>query len=213
MSRALVCAAAAAALVSGCAAMRVGNTVRTFRIAYPPPTPVPGPPLPVTVRVMPFGVAIAYQSESFVYRTGPYDIGIDPYNRWITSPAGQITDLLARDLAASHAVQVVLQSPSALPADYELGAHIETLEERDRDGGCAAHLRLRQFFVRVPRRGVREVAQQSDFSVDEPCAPGDPESYVAAMSRAVQKVSEEVRAAIVEVIRSHLAEGRPPTEP
>jgi len=212
MSRALLCAIAAALLLGGCAAVRAGQTVRTYRLSYPPPKPLPPPPLPVTVRVMPFGVAVAYQSEAFVYRTARYDIGVDPYNRWISSPAGMITDLLARDLSGSHAVQVVLQSPSALPADYELGGHIETLEERDQDGGCMAHLRVRAFLVFVPRRGAREVAQQADFSIDEPCTAGDAESFVAAMSRAVQQVSDQVRAAILEAMRAKAAEARPPAQ-
>src|SRR5262249_10839077 len=78
MTRPRLCPIGAALLLGGCAAVRAGQTVRTYRLSYPPPKPLPPPPLPVTVRVMPFGVAVAYQSEAFVYRTARYDIGVDP---------------------------------------------------------------------------------------------------------------------------------------
>ena len=197
--RSLLSASAAVMLVAGCAAMRSAPPVRSFRVAYHPPDPGIAAPLPVTVRVVPFGIAAVYDRESFVYRNGPYDVGVDTYNRWISSPASMITDLLARDLAASHAVEAVLQAPSALSNDYELNGYVETLEERD-DNGCSAHLRLREFLVRVPRHGARQVVQHGDYTGDEPCTLGDPESYVAAMSRAVEQVSEQIRAAILAVI-------------
>jgi ABC-type uncharacterized transport system auxiliary subunit len=197
--RSLLWAIAAVLLVAGCSAMRSAPPARSFRLAYHPPDPGSAAPLPVTVRVVPFGIAAVYNRESFVYRNGLYDVGVDPYNRWLNSPASMITDLLARDLAASRTVEAVLQAPSALPNDYELNGYVETLEERD-DSGCSAHLRLREFLVRVPRHGARQVVQRGDYTGDEPCTLGDPESYAAAMSRAVEQVSEQIRAAILAAI-------------
>ncbi len=190
----------AAAGVAGCAAINSPPAPRTFRLAYLPPTPSTAAPLPVVVRVMPFGVAAPYNREVFVYRTGPYDVGIDYYDRWISNPATMLTDLVARDLAASQSVRAVLQSPSALPSDYELSAQIETFEERDDEDTCAAHLRLRALLVRS-MRGDRSVAMQQNFVVDEPCARGDVDSYVAAMSRATERVSTDVRNALLDAVQ------------
>lgn len=189
-------------LLAGCAAMRAAPPVRTYRLAYQPPQPERSTPLPVTIRVVPFGIASAYDRAAFVYRAGPYDVGVDPYNEWISNPAGMITDLLARDLSASRIVQAVLQGPSALPADYELNGQIETFEERDDDGGCSAHVRVRILLAHSPPRGTRRVVLQQSFAVDEPCTRGDPESYVAAMSRAVQRLSDEIRAVIRAILES-----------
>lgn len=196
-------------LLAGCAALRTAPESRTYRLAYIPPEPTGAPPLPVTVRVMPLGIAAAYDSLSFIYRTGPYDVGVDPYNRWITNPAGMITDLIGRDLAAAKSVRAVLQGPSAVPYDYELSGQIETLEERDEAAACSGHLRLRIVLVRVPPKGSRYVVTQDGITADAPCSPGRPESYVEAMSRAVQQVSDAIRAAVLAAIEADLAKSHP----
>lgn len=186
---------------AGCAAFQSAPAARTFRLAYQPPAASPAPPVPAVVRVMPFGIATAYNREVFIFRTGAYDVGIDYYDRWITSPATMITDLVARDLAASQTVRAVLQSPSALPSDYELSAHIETFEERDEGETCTAHLRMRVLLVRAAHDG-RSVAIQQNFVADEPCTRGDVDSYVAAMSRATDRTSTDIRNALLDAIRS-----------
>ena len=84
--------------LAGCASLRSAPPVRTFRLTYRPPEPSGAAPLPATVRVMPFGIVSAYDSQAFLYRTGPYDVGIDYYNRWVGNPSTMITDLVARDL-------------------------------------------------------------------------------------------------------------------
>jgi ABC-type uncharacterized transport system auxiliary subunit len=200
MRAAWITATAAATLLIGCAALRPAPQVRTFRLAYPAPAAAGLPALPVTVRVVPFGIAAAYDRQAFTYREGDYGVGVDYYNRWLGSPASLITDLVARDLAASGRVQAVLQAPSALPSDYELNGQIETLEEQGDGGGCVAHLRLRIFLVRAPAEGRRHVVLQDDFAADEVCHRGDPSSYAQSMSRAVQQVSDALRTAAVGAI-------------
>jgi len=195
-------AACALLLFAGCAAVRSVPAVRSYRLAYPPPEPARAVPLPVTIRVIPFGIAAAFDQPSFVYRTGPYDVGVDYYNRWVASPASMITDLIARDLVAARDFVAVLQEPSAMPTDYELNGQIGGLEERDEGGTCTAHLSLRAVLVRVPRREPRTVVMQDEFSADESCQRGSPEAFVAAMSRAAQQVSEHLRTAILTAIQN-----------
>jgi ABC-type uncharacterized transport system auxiliary subunit len=190
-------AALALLLLAGCAAMRPAPEMRTYRLAYPPPDPSAATPLPVTVRVMPFGIAAAYDSLAFIYRSGPYDVGTDPYNRWIANPATMIADLIARDMAASKTVRAVLQVASAVPYDYELSGQIETLEERDEGGSCSAMLRVRIALAHVPPRGPRAVVMQDIFSAEPPCTEASAHGYAEAMSRAVQQVSDEIRAAVL----------------
>ncbi len=184
---------------AGCAALSSATPARTFRLTYAPPSPSESPPLAVVVRVMPFTIAATYDRQPFVYRTGPYDVGFDHYNRWLAAPATMITDLIARDLAAAKVVRAVLQSPSALPSDYELSGHVETMEERDEDAGCTGHLRARVLLVRAGREG-RSVVFQDSLVADEPCTRGNAESYVAAMSRATERLSTDIRAALIEAI-------------
>lgn len=190
------------ALLAGCSLIRSTPTppVRTYQLSYPAPTPLPAP-APVTLRVVPFGVAAAYDRPGFVYHDGAYDLGVDSYHRWVVDPGSMLTDVLARDVAAANMVQAVLQAPSALPSDYELNGQIEEFAERDA-GGCTAHLRLRAFLVRVPRTGARTVVVDDIIEVDEPCQAGDPASFAAAMSRAAQRASEALRAQIGSAVGS-----------
>lgn len=184
-------------LLAACATAGPGR-VRTWRLDYAPPeaaaTPAPG-----ALRVAPFGIASMYGGRGFVYREGPYDIGVDPYNQWISEPATMITDLLARDLAAAHTAEAILQGPSAVPARWELTGTIEELEERDTDG-CQAHLRVRAALITVPPGGARRVVFDDVFIADEPCTPGSPDSFVAAMSRATQRVSDAIRTRIGDAV-------------
>ncbi len=184
-------------LLAACATATPGR-VHTWRLTYAPPEPA-GTPAPGALRVAPFGIASMYGGRGFVYRAGPYDIGVDAYNQWIGAPAAMITDLLARDLAEARVVEVVLQSPSALPVRWELTGTIEELEEQAA-GGCAAHLRVRAALIDVPPSGARRVLFDEAFSADEPCTPGDPAAFVAAMSRATQSVSDAIRTRIVAAV-------------
>ncbi len=189
-----------ALLLVGCAAIRSAPAVHTFRLAYPPPEPA-GTPLPVTVRVVPFGIAAAYDHTGFTYRTTEVEAGVDYYNRWIDNPARLITDLIARDLAASHGVAAVLQSPSTVPADYELSGQVEAIEEEDDRDGCTAHVRLRVLVVRAPRDGHRRVLLQDAFSADAACSRGVAQSYAEATSQAVRQVSARVCDAVLEAMQ------------
>ena len=202
-------ALAAALLLAGCSALSPSAPrIRTFRLEYPPPAPS-ATPMPATLRVVPLGIAAIYDRPGFVYREGPYDVAVDNYNWWLGNPAAMITDLLARDLAASRRYQAVLQAPSALPSDYELNGQIEALEERAADG-CTAALRLRVFLVRVPPTGPRTAVFEDVFEADEPCASGDPAAFAAAMSRALQRVSEQLQAALLTAIEHNPPPSPPP---
>lgn len=190
------------ALLVGLAACATAtpSSVRSFRIDYAPPAPA-GTPLPGALRVAPFGVASMYAGRGFVYREGPYAIGVDPYHQWIGPPAAMLTDLLARDLAAARVAEVTLQSPSALPVRYELSGTVEVFEEQDA-GGCQAVLRVRAALLGVPSDGRRRVLFEDLFQADEPCTLGDPDTFAAAMSRATQRVSDAIRTRIVEAGRN-----------
>jgi ABC-type uncharacterized transport system auxiliary subunit len=191
-----VLVAALALVLAACAALSSPPArVRTFRLEYPAPAAVDPSPTAVTLRVTRFTAMVPYDRQGFVYRDGPYDIGVDDYNRWLANPSEMVTDLLARDLAASKAYQAVLVAPSALPVDFELNGQIETLEERG-GNGCTAVLRLRVLLVRVPPKGARRVVLQDVFEAEEPCKSGDPTAFAQAMSRALQRVSDQIQTAV-----------------
>ncbi len=195
---------AAASLLASCSLLTPSvPSLRTFRLDYPAPAPgadtasaqASAQAPAMVLRITPFGIAAAYDQQGFVYRDGEFAVGVDHYHRWIAAPQDLITDLVARDLAAARVVAAVLQGPSGVPAQYELSGQIEALEETP-SGGCTAALRLRALLVRLPDTGPRAVVFEEVFSADEPCIAGDPSSFAAAMSLAVQGVSESLRARV-----------------
>ena len=187
---------AVALLVSACSTFRGAPPVaRSYRITYPPPAPAYDSAPAGVVRVASFSTAPIYDRLGFVYREGPYDVGVDNYNSWITAPAGMIGDLLARDLATARVASAVLQGPSALTPDFEVSGRIEELDELDTNG-CSARLRLRVLLVRVGASGPRQPVFEDVFESEQPCTAGDPSSFVEAMSRAAQEVSAQVVARV-----------------
>lgn len=189
---------AIALLVSACSTFGGAPPVaRTYRLAYPPPAPTYDAPAGV-VRVAPFSTAPAYDRLGFIYRQGPYDVGVDNYNSWITAPSAMISELIARDLGSARVASAVLQGPSALAPDYELGGRVEEIDELDADG-CTAHLRVRVLLARVAASGPRGPVFEEILASDQPCTLGDPTSFAAAMSLAVQEVSERIAARVAGV--------------
>lgn len=200
MRWAAVVVLAGAVALAGCSAMTSPPAVRSFGLDYPPPA-AGGPATDATVRVVRFGIATLYDRLGFVYREPGNAIGVDPYNRWASDPASMVTDVLARDLAASRRYRAVLQQPSALVANYELSGEIETFEERATNG-CAAVLRMRMVLTRLPERGQRVVVYDAVLEAEEPCRPGDPAAFAAAMSRALDRVSTELQAGVAAAVES-----------
>jgi len=186
--------------LGGCAAVRSPPPQRAFVLEYPAPAPV-ARRVDAVLRVLPFGCDAVYDRQGFVYRDGEYEVGVDGYNMWLASPASMVTDLVARDLAAAGLFEAVLAAPSALAADYELSAQIEEFDERA-DSGCSARIRLRALLTQSPPRAARRVVFEETFTADEPCDGRGAEAFVAAMSRAVQRVSLAVEERIGDAART-----------
>lgn len=180
-------------LLIGCASSFAvpAPDIRDYRLSYEPP-PASGTPLPVVLQLARFRTAAIYAREPIVYRNGDYATGTYPYHRWVANPASMIADLLARDFSASHLYRAVQQGASLLIADYELGADIEAIEERVVTGGCSAHLSLRVLLFRT-RVSDDQVMLRETYEADEPCAVSGAEGLVAAMSRALQQISERLQ--------------------
>jgi ABC-type uncharacterized transport system auxiliary subunit len=202
-ARQLATAALVAATIgAGCVTLggdKPAPPIQRFQLSYPAPAAV-SEPLPATVRVIPLRTAAAYDRSDIAVRRGPHRLEFYNYRRWAVHPARMIGDLLARDLAESHAFRAVLQGPSPLTADYVLGGFVEEIEERDDGDGRAAHLRIR--FTLALRTGSAESEPlfQRSYEAIEPT--GDRGDALAdAMSRALATISERMRGDLAAAIR------------
>lgn len=180
------------AALPGCVSLaRPAPPVQEYRLAYTPPAPG-GNTVPVTVRVVPVRIARAYAGSAIVYREDEHRVGEYRYHRWATDPAGMIGELLARDLVSSGRYRAVEYGPSLVPADYEIIAEVEEMEER-LDGGCQARLQMRVLLNRARPRNRQGVVFQRVYDAADPCTAGDAETVVAALSAALARISERLQ--------------------
>lgn len=194
LRRRLVLATITIAATTGCISLRQpAPEVRSYRLDYPPPILGGLRRLPVTLRIAPLSTNAVYDRLAIVYRDDPYSTGSYLADRWGASPGQMVADLLARDFASSGLYRAVQQGPSALVSDYQLGGQIEELEEREVAGICAAHARLRFLLLRTAVGPTPPVLLQTTYDDDEPCDCADVRAFVAAMSRAMARISERLQ--------------------
>lgn len=176
---------------AGCLRMATpAPRVTDYRLDYPPPS-FSAQALPVVLRLSRLGSAAAYDRESIVYREGDHATGTYSYHRWIAPPGRLMADLLSRDIAASGTYRAVQRGLAA--SDYDLGGEIEEFAERVGAGTCSAQLRARFVVVRVRTRSGSPVVLQKSYDAEESCAGTTVDAFVAAMSRAVARVSQALQ--------------------
>lgn len=157
--------------------------------------------LPVVLQLLPLQSAAAAESDRIAYRDGEYRLNFYNYRSWTVRPARMIGDLIQRDLADSQAFRAVVRGPSPLRPDFSLGGVVEEIEERTADG-CTAHLRIRFTLMRQTSAIGAEPVFQREYKAHEPCTEDDVETLVAAMSLALQSISERLRGDIIAAIEA-----------
>lgn len=198
-----MCLVAAALASAGCfPAAAPAPPVHDYRLEYASPM-LGESALPAVVRVIPFGAAAVYDREAIVYRENAYATGTYVYHRWMANPASMVSDLLARDLAASGAYRAV---PRGLVAsDFSLDGELEEIEERMTDAGRGAHLRLRVILQRARGASAEPVVFTAAYEADEACRGETAADFVAAMSRALEQISARLQRDVYGAIAKDLA--------
>lgn len=186
--------------LAGCGGFKSpAPVVEQYRITYAPGA-AQREPLPVAVHVALFDVVDIYNRAAIVYRDGPYEMGTYSAFRWMTTPPRMVTDLLARDFAASGAYEVVARQAVPLIADYELGGIVERMEEVLVRGGCEAHLEVRVLLTRTATGAPTGSLFQRAYAESERCETRDAEGLAAAMSEAMARISAQVQQDVYEAI-------------
>lgn len=180
--------------------------VQSYRLSYDPP-PVAAEPLDVVLRVTPFGVNAVFDRESIVYREDEHRVGTYVHHRWMANPAAMISDLLARDLAASGAYRAV-EKAVLVASDFDLNAEVEAIEEVV-GNSSQAHLQLTAMLVRPSGPRETRIALRKTYAASEPVNGAGGNALVAAMSRALARISAELQADVHSAIRAAAGPGEP----
>jgi ABC-type uncharacterized transport system auxiliary subunit len=177
MRRAPIIVVLALAL-AGCALARATPNVRyyTLAITAAPPTQVAAP-----IRVGTITSDQPYATERMAFRSSPYQLDYYTYHRWAADPRN-----LVRTVARDYFERA---SGTAAGVPFELEGNIRRLEEVDDPSGWRGALALD---VRLARGG--KIVLERAYSESEPAEARRPEAVAAALSRALQRILDQVLA-------------------
>lgn len=182
--------AAVCLLLAACAST---PPLRYFRVDVPLPQPAAGPALPVTLGVARVQAPEPYRQERIIYQASPYRVEYYPHDRWESSPAEMVDQLLFEQCAASGRFQRVVPWRRDA-ADYQLQARLHRLEEWDGPEGWYGLVELEYEVVDGRGRSLlRAIARQRVKAEAHTL-----ESVVEALSRGLQLSLSEVVARTAE---------------
>lgn len=194
--------------LAGCISLsKPAPQIHQYRLDYARPV-AQKDSLRVVLRIGSIRTADAYAGLEILYREGPHQIGAYSYHRWAADPGMMVGDLLVRDFAASYQYEAVERTPSAVKADYELSGEIEEIEEQS-DNVCQAQVQARFLLRRLGAEHGDDIVFQERYEAGEPCEPGGAANVVAALSRALQRISEDLQDDVARAIRSRATQGSP----
>jgi uncharacterized lipoprotein YmbA len=155
-------------------------------------TSTPGaPPSTLSVMVGPVSIPAIVDQPQIVVSTSPNQVTIDEFNRWASPLAGNISRVVAENLAdllATPRVSLFQQSLNA-DADYRVAIEVQTFESAP---GEAATMSA-AWVVRRTRDGKTETGRTA---VREATADKSYDTLAAAHSRALSQLSQDIAGAI-----------------
>jgi ABC-type uncharacterized transport system auxiliary subunit len=167
----------AAAMLAGCSLGRTQPNIRyyTLAISDAPPTHVDAP-----LRVGTISSDQPYATERIAFRTSPYQLDYYIYHRWAADP---------RNLVHTVTRDYFERAGGTTGTPIEVDGNIRRLEEVDDAGSWRGALALD---VRVGRGGA--ILFERAFTETEPAESRRPEAVAAALSRALQRILDQVLA-------------------
>ncbi len=167
----------AALTLAGCSLARSIPNVRYYTLAI---TGQPSTTLGAPIHVATITGDQPYATERIAFRTSPYQLDYYTYHRWAADP---------RNLIRTVARDYFERAGGASGVPFELDANIRRLEELDEPSGWRGAVALD---VRLARGG--RVVLERAYSETEPAESRRPEAVAAALSRALQRILDQVLA-------------------
>jgi len=170
------------ALVAGCALAARTPEMHYYVLAAADDVAVR---LQAPVKLGTFTVADPYLTRQIAYRTSPYQLAYYNYHRWAGSPEALVANAVREHL--ERATRAAGGPPLAV------SGHVRRLEEVDDPAGWQGAIAL-DLTVRL---GDAVLLERS-YTETEPAGTHNPEAVVAALSRALTRIMEQVVATLAE---------------
>lgn len=162
-------------------------------LEYASPESAMRPQVPEGLRVDLFSVAQAFNSPAMVYRPTSYQSGTYHYHRWFVNPGQLVTDFLLRDLRHSGLFKATFGYDRPVKTRFQLQGAVEEFQEVDAGDAWTAVLALNIILLDTTQEEItQKVLFQKNYRAAEPLIEKTPQGLAAAMSRALQKLSDTI---------------------
>ncbi|MBN1907589.1 MAG: membrane integrity-associated transporter subunit PqiC [Deltaproteobacteria bacterium] len=177
-----------------------------YTLEYEAPAFTERETLPYIIKVENFNAAPLYNTTAIIYKERAYNRGSYPYHRWMTAPADIITYLLGRDLKNSGMFKgVIMPGERNREVSFRLAGMIDEFHELERDREHYGVMSVSITLTPVSGKGAKgmDIFQKS-YSVTEKMERENPAALAEALSRAMQKMSQEIGTDINDYINKGL---------
>jgi cholesterol transport system auxiliary component len=197
---AILLAAVAAGLLSGCGAARPSKyyqlTVPGDAAAAPATDPAP-----LTLLVGNLQASHLYREDRIVYSSGGEQMGTYETQRWAEPPTEMVEEVLLRELRAAGRYRAVYTHRSNTNGDFLLRGRLYDFKEVS---GSSVLARV-TFELELRDLKTGTTVWTHYYTHDEPVTGKDVPAVVAALNKNVQKGVKEVLASLEQYFASHPA--------
>jgi ABC-type uncharacterized transport system auxiliary subunit len=167
--------------------------IQQYVFEYAPPAAPASAKIDATLAVKRFAVAQAFNSTAMVYQPAPLKTATYNYNRWRVNPGYLVSDYLARDLRQAGFFKAVFSQSDAAQSRFVLEGGVEEIQELDEADGWKAAMALTVTLLDTSRDEVpQRLMFQKAYRTTEAMTTKDPQGLAEAMSRAMQRLSQEI---------------------
>ncbi len=181
-------------LLGGCMGLR-GRTQILWKYTFEyPPTVVKGlARVDDTLQVALFTVVQNYNSTAMVYQPDAFKLQQYQYSKWRVNPADMVTDYLLRDMRNQNLFKAVYSYREPHDVRFTLEGEVEQFVEIDEPASRKAVLSVYVTLLDSSQKSITKmIVFQKNYQVAEPLEGKGPPAFVKGMSRAMEKLSQEL---------------------
>ena len=165
----------------------------------PAPSDAPSAQYPVRLLVSRVAASNLYREDRLVYGSSDLELGTYEYERWASTPADMMQDMLIASLRSGGQYRSVSRLASNLRGDYIVRGHLFALDEVDKPSIAARFSFQLELFD--PKAG--ETVWSGSYTHDEPVNGKSVADVVQALDRNVRAGLSQLNAGMAQYFASH----------
>jgi cholesterol transport system auxiliary component len=180
----------ASALVAGCTLLETPSATHTATYvldALPRQQTTSGPS--VALALGPLQARAGFDTPGIVYARRPHELEYFATHRWADTPARMLAPLVAKALEQAGGFRVLMNSPTAVPADVRLEMELVRLQHEFAQRPSRVRLTLQIRLIEVRSKRLLESVELDEV---EPAPSDDPYGGVVAANRALARALERL---------------------